>query len=59
MNHLELSTSYDVVERIDTALLQYTIEMAGFHRTPVSPSTVRHELVHGATENFNYEQNTV
>ena len=37
-NPLGLCTSYDEVERIDTALAEHTIDMAGSHRVPVPPS---------------------
>ena len=37
-NPLGLWTSYDEVERIDTALAEHTIDMSGSHRVPVTPS---------------------
>ena len=52
MNPLGLSTSYDAVERIDTAQVQHTIAMAGSYRVPTPPSIVPHELVHGVMGNF-------
>ena len=52
MNHLDLSTSYEEVERIDIALVQHTIDMTGSYRVPVPSSIVLHELVHRAVDNF-------
>ena len=57
MNHLGLGTSYDEIERIDTALVQRTVDMAGFHRVPVPPSIVSDNIVHGAMDNFNHNEN--
>ena len=59
MNHLGLCTSYDEDERIDTALMQHTIDMAGSHRVPLPSSIAPHELVHGAMNNFDHKENTV
>ena len=59
MNHLGLGTSYEEVERIDTALMQHTINMTGSHRVPIPSSIVPHELVHGAMGNFDHKENTV
>ena len=58
MNHLGLGTSYDEIERIDTALVQRTVDMAGFHRVPVPPSIVSDNIVHGAMDNFDLNENT-
>ena len=44
MNHLVLWTSYEEVERIDTVLVQHTIEMASSHHVPVPSSIVPQEL---------------
>ena len=58
MNPLGLSTSYDAVERIDTAQVQHTIAMAGSYRVPTPPSIVPHELVHGVMGNFDNKKKT-
>ena len=57
MNHLVLWTSYEEVERIDTVLVQHTIEMASSHHVPVPSSIVPQELVHGAIDNFDHKEN--
>ena len=59
MNQLGLCTSYDEGERIDTALVQYKIDMADYHRVQVPPSAVPHELVHGTMDNFDHKENTI
>ena len=59
MNHLGLCTSYEEVERIDTALVQHTLDMAGSHRVLVSSSFVPHELVRRIMDSFDHKENTV
>ena len=56
MNHLGLCTSYEEVERIDTALVQHTMNMTGSHRVPIPSSIVPHELVHEAMDNFDHKE---
>ena len=58
MNRLGLCVSYDEMEKIDTGLLQCTINTAGVNRTP-DPSTIKNNvLLHGAMDNFGHDENT-
>ena len=59
MKHLSLCTSYEEVERIYTALVQHTLDMAGSHRVLVSSSFVPHELVRRVMDSFDHKENTV
>ena len=54
-----LCTSYNEVHRIDTAMAEHTINMAGFHCVPIPLSIVSFKLVHGAMDNFDHEENTL
>ena len=43
MNHLGPCSSYEEDERIDTVVVQHTIDMAGSHHVPV-PSTLYSQI---------------
>ena len=57
-NRLGPCSSYHDLARIDTGLAKHTIALAGPHRVPVPPSILQGSLIHGAMDNFNYEEHT-
>ena len=57
--HLGLCTRYDEVGRIDTGLVQHTMDMTGSQRVPVLLSIVLLELVHTSMVNFDFKENAV
>ena len=57
-NCLGLGISYDELERIDCALARRTIDCAGNHRVPIRPSIKGNNVIHGAMDNFDHEENS-
>ena len=57
-NCLGLGISYDELERIDCALARRTIDRAGNHRVPIPPSIKGNDVIHGAMDNFDHEENS-
>ena len=52
LNRLNLCTSYESMERIDTSLTQRVIDLADGHRVPVPPQIQSESIIHGAMDNF-------
>ncbi|XP_057301781.1 uncharacterized protein LOC130636171 isoform X1 [Hydractinia symbiolongicarpus] len=58
LNRLGLCISYDDLERIDIGITQHTIDIAGTNRVPISKSVTSTSIIHGATDNFDHDENT-
>ena len=58
MNKLGLSMSYEEMERVDYALTHRIIKQAGNGRVPVSTSLCSANIIHGAMDNFDDEEDT-
>ena len=58
MNKLGLSMSYEEMERVDYALTHRIIKQAGNGRVPVSTSICSSNIIHGAMDNFDHEEDT-
>ena len=58
MNRLGVCISYDDLERIDIDIAKRTIDLAGSNRVPVPLNVTPSSIIHGATDNFDHEENT-
>ena len=58
MNKLGLSMSYEEMERVDYALTHRILRQAGNGRVPVSTSVYSSNMIHGAADNFDLEEDT-
>ena len=58
-NPLELWISYDDLERTDVAISQEIINLAWPNRVPVPKNIGTSSIIHGATDNFDHEENTL
>ena len=56
MNKLRLYKSYDELERIDTGLNTWTIQLAGNNRVPVAKTIS--PIIHGAVDDYDNEKGT-
>ena len=59
MNKLGLSMSYEEMERVDYALTHRIIKQARSGRVPVSTSICSLNIIHGAMDNFDHEEDTI
>ena len=57
LNRLGVSVSYDEVQREDMGLVQRTLDRTGSHRVPIPPSIKCGVTLHGATDNFDKNDN--
>ena len=58
-NRLELCNSYDDLERVDIAITQEIINLAGPNRVPLPKSINSSSINDSATDNFDHEESTL
>ena len=58
-NRLGLCISYDDLERVDIAITQEIINLAGPNRVPVPKNINSSSIIHGAMDKFDHEENTL
>ena len=58
-NRLGLCISYDDLERVDIAITQEIINLAGPNRVPVPKNINSSSIIHGTMDNFDHEENTL
>ena len=58
-NRLELCNSYDDLERVDIAITQEIINLAGPNRVPVPKNINSSSIIHGAMDKSDHEENTL
>ena len=58
-NRLGLCISYDNFKRVDIAITQEIINLAGSNRVPVPKNINSSSIIHGAMDNFDHEENTL
>ena len=58
-NRLGLCISYDDLERVDMAVTQEIINLAGPNKVPVPKNVNSSSNIYGAVDNFDHEENTI